>query len=146
MTNFSRRFLPNSATVIFPLTELLKFKKIELTFLSISKEPKVTLMLSRDASHIAVVAILKQREGQAVQPLACFSAKVSPLKHRTQFETHPFSEFTNLLVTNQIRTTAYQSQATDSVERFHCLLKEALTAYYTPKRWVDALLLVIHDI
>ncbi|VUZ48307.1 unnamed protein product [Hymenolepis diminuta] len=52
----------------------------------------------------------------------------------TQFESHLFSKLINLLGTNWISKTAYNAQANDLIEGFHCHLKAALAAHCTPIR------------
>nr|VZI21055.1 unnamed protein product [Spirometra erinaceieuropaei] len=61
----------------------------------------------------------------------------------SQFESTLFREFTCLLGTNRIRTTAYHPQANGLVERFHRQLKTSLMAQPDPSRWSDHLPLVL---
>ncbi|VDL63295.1 unnamed protein product [Hymenolepis diminuta] len=83
MIKFYRHFLPNSAAVIFPLTELLKkptkanfsflpeavtaFEEVKTLLTESStlayQDPEATLTLSTDASQVAVGAVPEQRTG-----------------------------------------------------------------------------------
>ncbi|VDL64552.1 unnamed protein product, partial [Hymenolepis diminuta] len=102
MINFYRHFLPNSAAVIFPLRELLKnstkanflfppeavtaFEKVKTLLIESTtlayQDPEANLTLSTDASQVAVGAILEQRTGDIVRPLAFFSAKLTSTQTR----------------------------------------------------------------
>ena len=55
-----------------------------------------------------------------------------------QFESHLWCEFSNLLGTKHLRTTAYHP-----IVRFHCQLKASLKAYPHPERLAEALPLVL---
>ena len=60
-----------------------------------------------------------------------------------QFESQLWHEFSNLLGTKRIRTTAYHPIANGLVERLHRQLKSSLKAYPHPDRWAEALPLVL---
>ncbi len=61
-----------------------------------------------------------------------------------QFESQLWHEFSNLLGTKRIRTTAYHHPiANGLVERLHRQLKSSLKAYPHPDRWAEALPLVL---
>ena len=60
-----------------------------------------------------------------------------------QFESALWKEFTRLLGTKHIHTTAYHPIANGIIERFHRHLKSALKAQPQPDHWVDAMPLVL---
>ena len=60
-----------------------------------------------------------------------------------QFESRLWREFSNLLGTKHLRTTAYHPIANGLVERFHRQLKSSLKAYPHPDHWTEALPLVL---
>nr|VZI05829.1 unnamed protein product [Spirometra erinaceieuropaei] len=101
LVNFYRRFLPNCADLVLPLTNLLSgpkgplelrghtltaFERIK-TFLAdatllthpVSEAP---LSLMVDASTVAVGAVLQQHINDSTRPLAFFSKKLSPAETR----------------------------------------------------------------
>ncbi|BHF81015.1 hypothetical protein SprV_0702414400 [Sparganum proliferum] len=101
MVNFYRRFLPNCADLMLPLTNLLSGPKgpLELrghaltafdrikTFLADATllthpAPEVPLSLMVDASTVAVGAVLQQHIKDSTRPLAFFSKKISPAETR----------------------------------------------------------------
>ncbi|VUZ57043.1 unnamed protein product [Hymenolepis diminuta] len=96
MINIYHRFLPNSAPVIFLLTELSKSSKTNFSFPTAAvttiekvkilltdcsalayQEPEVTLTLSTDASQVAAGAVLEQRKGDVIEPLALFLHQIN---------------------------------------------------------------------
>lgn len=104
MLNFYRRFLPNCAEKLQPLTDLLKEKRnpttelqwddsasqafhratellVECTMLAHPKE-NASLALVTDASATAVGAVLQQVVDGYPQPLSFFSRKLSPTEQR----------------------------------------------------------------
>nr|VZI35993.1 unnamed protein product [Spirometra erinaceieuropaei] len=70
MVNFYRRFLPNCADLMLPLTNLL----------SGPKEAPLSLMV--DASTVAVGAVLQQHINDSTRPLTFFSKKLSAAETR----------------------------------------------------------------
>ncbi|CAH8491861.1 unnamed protein product [Schistosoma rodhaini] len=109
--NFYRRFLPNCADVLQPLTDLLKndksgskkeknqlfklpsdaktaFEKgksliADATMLQhLNTDPKTHLILCTDASQKAVGAVLQQRVNNTITPIAFFSKRLSPVQER----------------------------------------------------------------
>ncbi len=101
MVNFYRRFIPNCADRMLPLTNLLSGPKgpLELTgealvafdrvktaladaTLLTHPAPEAQLSLMVDASSVAVGAVLQQHLADATQPLAFFSKKLLPAETR----------------------------------------------------------------
>ncbi|CAH8613718.1 unnamed protein product [Schistosoma haematobium] len=109
--NFYRRFLPNCADVLQPLTDLLKndksgtkkeknqifklpsdakvaFEKAKsmianATMLQhLNTDPTTLLILCTDASQKAVGAVLQQRVNNTITPIAFFSKRLSPAQER----------------------------------------------------------------
>ncbi|CAH8665383.1 unnamed protein product [Schistosoma margrebowiei] len=109
--NFYRRFLPNCADVLQPLTDLLKndksgtkkeknqifklpsdakvaFEKAKsmianATMLQhLNTDPTTQLILCTDASQKAVGAVLQQRVNNSITPIAFFSKRLSPTQER----------------------------------------------------------------
>ncbi|CAH8547737.1 unnamed protein product [Schistosoma rodhaini] len=108
--NFYRRFLPNCADVLQPLTDLLKedkassknknqlfhlpsdakiaFEKAknliaDATMLQhLNTDPQTHLILCTDASQKAVGAVLQQRVNNMIKPIAFFSKRLSPAQER----------------------------------------------------------------
>lgn len=96
--NFYRRFLPNCAEVLLPLTNLLKGKRNKTIVLDatakkafesakellsnatllVHQDPDLPLCLMIDASDYAVGASLQQEESTGPQPLGFFSYKLKP--------------------------------------------------------------------
>ena len=60
-----------------------------------------------------------------------------------QFESSLWKQFTQLLGTKRLRTTAYHPISNDLIERFHRHLKSALKAQPQPEHWIDSLPLVL---
>ncbi len=60
-----------------------------------------------------------------------------------QFESHVWREFSHLLGTKHVRTTAYHPISNGLVERFHRQLKSALKAHPHSEHWTDALPLAL---
>ncbi|BHF77541.1 hypothetical protein SprV_0602064800 [Sparganum proliferum] len=104
MVNFYRRFLPNSADTILPLTSLLSGSKrtFELTPAALMSFEQVKALLADaaflthfhadapislmvDASNVAVGAVLQQSLPDSTVPLAFFSKKLS--KAETRYST-----------------------------------------------------------
>nr|VZH98237.1 unnamed protein product [Spirometra erinaceieuropaei] len=101
MVNFYRRFLPNCADLMLPLTNLLSgpkgplelrghaltaFERIETSLadatLLTHPAPEAPLSLMVDASTVAVGAVLQQHINNSTRPLAFFSKKLSPAETR----------------------------------------------------------------
>ncbi|BHF67248.1 hypothetical protein SprV_0301027400 [Sparganum proliferum] len=101
MVNFYRRFLPNCADLMLPLTNLLSgpkgplelrghaltaFERIKTSLadatLLTHPAPKAPLSLMVDASTVAVGAVLQQHINDSTRPLAFFSKKLSPAETR----------------------------------------------------------------
>ena len=55
-----------------------------------------------------------------------------------QFESHLWHEFSNLLGTEHLRTTAYHPIANGLVKRFHRQLKASLKVYPHSECWTEA--------
>nr|VZI45142.1 unnamed protein product [Spirometra erinaceieuropaei] len=104
MVNFYRRFLPNCADTILPLTNLLSGSKrtFELTLAALTSFEQVKALLADatllthfhadapislmvDASNVAVGAVLQQSLPDSTVPLAFFSKKLS--KAETRYST-----------------------------------------------------------
>nr|VZI44567.1 unnamed protein product [Spirometra erinaceieuropaei] len=104
MVNFYRRFLPNCADTILPLTSLLSGSKrtFELTSVALTSFEQVKALLADatllthfhsdapislmvDASNVAVGAVLQQSLPDSTVPLAFFSKKLS--KAETRYST-----------------------------------------------------------
>ena len=60
-----------------------------------------------------------------------------------QFESALWREFTRLLGTKHLHTTAYHPIANGLIERFHRHLKSALKAQPQPENWMDSLPLIL---
>ncbi|BHF57334.1 hypothetical protein SprV_0100027500 [Sparganum proliferum] len=101
MVNFYRRFLPNCADLMLPLTNMLSVPKgpLELTGEALTAferiknsladatllthpAPEAQLSLMVDASTVAVGAVLQQHLAGSTQPLAFFSKKLLPAETR----------------------------------------------------------------
>ena len=103
MVNFYRRFIPNCASLVQPLTELLKGTKKHFVFTDEAKSafdatkkalsevtiikpfdlhPDSTLVLMTHASATAIAAVLQQRIGNALRPLSFFSKKLDDTQRR----------------------------------------------------------------
>ena len=101
MVNFYRRFIPHCSELCQPLTDLLPLTKkqfhlteaateaIELIKDKLSQlinlvplDPSAQLVLSTDASSIAVGALLQQRTRNGLIPLAFFSKKLQPAEQK----------------------------------------------------------------
>ncbi|BHF77518.1 hypothetical protein SprV_0602062500 [Sparganum proliferum] len=101
MVNFYRRFLPNCADHMLPLTNMLSgpkgplkltgealtaFERIKNSLadatLLTHPAPEAQLSLMLDASTVAVGAVLKQHLAGSTQPLAFFSKKLLPAETR----------------------------------------------------------------
>ncbi|BHF72212.1 hypothetical protein SprV_0401527600 [Sparganum proliferum] len=101
MVNFYRRFLPNCADLMLPLTNMLSGPKgplkltgdaltaferiknspVDATFLT-HPAPEAQLSLMVDASTVAVSAVLQQHLAGSTRPLAFFSKKLLPAETR----------------------------------------------------------------
>nr|VZI00068.1 unnamed protein product [Spirometra erinaceieuropaei] len=101
MVNFYRRFIPNCADLMLPLTNMLSGPKgpLELTGEALTAferiqnsladatllthpAPEAQLSLMVDASTVAVGAVLQQHLAGSTQPLAFFSKKLLPSETR----------------------------------------------------------------
>ncbi len=103
LINYYRRFIPNCAATLAPLTDLLKStaKTLQLSPSAIeafeaakkaladatmlhhlSTDDHSQLILTTDASNIAVGAVLHQQVHDQLQPLAFFSQKLQPAQTR----------------------------------------------------------------
>ncbi|BHF65861.1 hypothetical protein SprV_0200887400 [Sparganum proliferum] len=101
MVNFYRRFLPNCADLMLPLTNMLSgpkgplelrghaltaFERIKTSLadatLLTHPAPEAPLSLMVDASTVAVGAVLQQHINDSTRPLAFFSKKLSPVETR----------------------------------------------------------------
>ncbi|BHF62106.1 hypothetical protein SprV_0100508700 [Sparganum proliferum] len=101
MVNFYRRFLPNCADLMLPLTNLLSgpkgplelrghaltaFERMKTSLadatLLTHPAPEAPLSLMVDASTVAVGAVLQQHINNSTRPLAFFSKKLSPAETR----------------------------------------------------------------
>ena len=102
MVNFYRRFIPNCASTLRPLTDLLtnvkncdihlsdealvSFNTIKLDLSNATKlsyiRPNAELCLATDASNYAIGAVLQQKEDDAWRPIAFFSKKLSDTESR----------------------------------------------------------------
>ncbi|BHF84036.1 hypothetical protein SprV_0902718600 [Sparganum proliferum] len=101
MVNFYRRFLPNCADLMLPLTNMLSGPKgpLELTGEALTaferiknslvdatllthRAPEAQLSLMVDASTLAVGAVLQQHLAGSARPLAFFSKKLLPAETR----------------------------------------------------------------
>ncbi|VUZ47944.1 unnamed protein product [Hymenolepis diminuta] len=108
--NFYCRSLPNSAIVIFPLTELLKSAKANFSFPpeAVTAIEEVKILLTECStpvyqdSEIAVGAVLEQRTGGKAQPLVFFSAKLIPIQPHMQVGEIRYLDY-YLQFTNNIR-------------------------------------------
>ncbi|BHF76758.1 hypothetical protein SprV_0501985700 [Sparganum proliferum] len=101
MVNFHRRFLPNCADLMLPLTNLLSgpkgplelrghaltaFERIKTSLADATlltyPAPEAPLSLMVDASTVAVGAVLQKHTNDSTRPLAFFSKKLSPAETR----------------------------------------------------------------
>nr|VZH95960.1 unnamed protein product [Spirometra erinaceieuropaei] len=101
MVNFYRRFLPNCADLMLPLTNLLSgpkgplelrghaltaFERIKTSLadatLLTHLAPEAPLSLIVDASTVAVGTVLQQHINNSTRPLAFFTKKLSPAETR----------------------------------------------------------------
>ena len=103
VVNYYRRFIPNCASLLQPLTDLLKSKTNSVILSSHAKEafaqvklslssavklhfldtsPSTKFILTTDASDSAIGAVLQQLVGSDLQPLALFSKKLQPAQTR----------------------------------------------------------------
>jgi hypothetical protein len=106
MVNFYRRFLPNCAQILKPLTDLLKggAKTLEWTvsaqqaFQNAKRllaaavplqhpAPNAELSLAPDASNIHIGGVMQQKSGDHWRPLGFFSRKLTDMKsHYSTFD------------------------------------------------------------
>ncbi|CAH8592531.1 unnamed protein product [Dicrocoelium dendriticum] len=101
IVNFYRRFIPNCASLMQPLTDLIRGKLKTSEFPTAARaaskslkeaianiasiahqDPTAPLSLSTDASDVAVGAVLQQRVADTWQPLAFFSKRLQPTESR----------------------------------------------------------------
>ncbi|BHF80139.1 hypothetical protein SprV_0702326300 [Sparganum proliferum] len=113
MVNFYRRFLPNCADLMLPLTNLLSgpkgplelrghsltaFERIKTSLadatLLTHPAPEAPLSLMVDASTVAVGAVLQLHINDSTGPLAFFSKKLSPAETRYSTLAVDFLPFT----------------------------------------------------
>lgn len=101
LVNFYRRFIPRCAEVMQPLTDLLRGKAKKLNFSEEARaafeqlksaisattslghmDSNAPLVLSTDASNVAVGAALQHRVGNNLVPIAFFSKRLQPAETR----------------------------------------------------------------
>lgn len=103
LVNFYRRFIPNCAEIVHPLTDLLKRTKRKLVFDDVAVESfeavkkalanaatlthmstdgNTPLFLTTDASQQAVGAVLQQLVDGEMKPVSFFSQKLQPAQTR----------------------------------------------------------------
>ena len=101
LVNFYRRFIPNCAQLMQPLTDILRGKPKKFSFSDAARhafaslkqaisniafikyyEPQVPLSLTTDASDVAVGAVLQQFTQREWRPLAFFSKRLMPAESR----------------------------------------------------------------
>ncbi|BHF63933.1 hypothetical protein SprV_0200692900 [Sparganum proliferum] len=127
MVNFYRRFLPNCADLMLPLTNLLSgpkgplelrghaltaFERIKTSLadatLLTHPAPEAPLSLMVDASTVAVGAVLQQHINNSTRPLAFFSKKLSPAETR-------YSTFGRELLAIYLATTNHLHLPSDPI-------------------------------
>nr|CAH8856759.1 unnamed protein product [Trichobilharzia regenti]CAH8862441.1 unnamed protein product [Trichobilharzia regenti] len=101
MFNFYRRFIPSCASIVQPLTDLLRCNSKKFQWSEEAKaafnnakdalsnvvmlshiNPEASLILCTDASQVAVGAVLQQKFNNDTTPLAFFSKKLEPAQTR----------------------------------------------------------------
>nr|CAH8868540.1 unnamed protein product [Trichobilharzia regenti] len=101
MFNFYRRFIPSCASIVQPLTDLLRCNSKKFQWSEEAKaafnnakdalsnvvmlshiNPEASLILCTDASQVAVGAVLQQKFNNDITPLAFFSKKLEPAQTR----------------------------------------------------------------
>ncbi|BHF66791.1 hypothetical protein SprV_0200981300 [Sparganum proliferum] len=101
LVNFYRRFIPHCAQLMLPLTNLLRGNNREFSFPDTAVEafnrarraladttalvhpiPDAPLSIVADASNLAIGAALQQQTPTGTQPLAFYSAKLTPPQTR----------------------------------------------------------------
>jgi hypothetical protein len=101
MVNFYRRFLPNCAQVLHPLTDLLKGGPRTLQWTATAQEsfqkvkrllaaavplqhpsPTAELFLATDSSDTHIGGVMQQKSGNHWQPRGFFSRKLTDTKSR----------------------------------------------------------------
>jgi hypothetical protein len=103
LANYYRRFIPDCATVLQPLTDLLRCKRRKLVLtreairafeaikealsnatnlVHINPDPSTPLFLVTDASQTAVGAVLQQQVNGECYPLSFFSKRLQPAQSR----------------------------------------------------------------
>ena len=101
LVNYYRRFIPNCASLLQPLTDLLRgkgklfvlpdeakaaFDSLKLAISNIANlsffRPSAHLVLVTDASDIAIGSVLQQRVKGTWQPLAFYSKRLQPAESR----------------------------------------------------------------
>ncbi|BHF84632.1 hypothetical protein SprV_0902778300 [Sparganum proliferum] len=150
MVNFYRRFLPNCADLMLPLTNMLSVPKgpLELTgealtaFEKIKNSladatllthpaPEAQLSLMVDASTVAVGAVLQQHLAGSTQPFAFFSKKL--LSAETRYSTFGRELLAiYLLSPREIRHLDYISQFTSDIRHIDGSRNEVADALSRP--------------
>ena len=101
LVNFYRRFIPNCAQLMQPLTDILRGEPKKFNFTDVAREafaslkkaisniatinhyhPDAPLALITDASNVAVGAVLQQYSNKEWRPLAFFSKRLVPTESR----------------------------------------------------------------
>lgn len=130
------RFKHIHVDLVGPLMEVDGYQYLLTIVDRFTRWPVVVPLRSTTASVIAQTIL---REW-----IATFGCPSVSTTHRgPQFQSTLFPEFTNLLGTKHITTTAYHPCANGSVERFHRQLKAARTASEDTRSWIERLPLVM---
>uniref|UniRef100_A0A183SC98 RT_RNaseH_2 domain-containing protein n=1 Tax=Schistocephalus solidus TaxID=70667 RepID=A0A183SC98_SCHSO len=128
LINYYRRFIPNSAAILAPLTGLLKSKAKAIEFLTshlpfeaakkaladatmlyhLKFDASIQLILPTDASNSAVRAALYRKVTNQLKPLALFSQKLQPAQTRNSIFSRKLLAI--YLALNQVYSRIYWYQ------------------------------------